>query len=205
MTIRRHFYDTTSPELSVDSGLYKPAALFEASVGIIGISGQYLFPDDMTASEYEVYSGYTNAIWAYYKIERPSYEFSLQSTPDSDLMQKMQRDWQDLIQLNPELIKISVNVEDALSLHDAIHGVACLLNVDDIDFMLRSRQETRCLVIPSSPLMSTLRTEIETMTKQPIGWVASEKTLQAIKEKLEGVGTDVKPPSPPLDSYKFNY
>lgn len=184
--LKNNFYDASEPECSIESKLYKPAITFEVHTGISGIAGDYLFPNQMSASEYEIYSNYTAQIGAHYDFSGSL--IRKKSDPPPVLMAQMQKDWAALTRLNPSLKKILVDINDPMGMHDALHGVACLLNTDDINLMLQMRRETKSLLTPlhvsTLPGVEALKNEIFDRTGEVVGWVACPKTLRKIKRNL---------------------
>ena len=116
--VKKQFYTVAKPKC------WMPAKEFEGETGLTGISGDYKFPHGLSADEYEGYVSYASRIFDCYLLNREDYTSVKTSEPDPALMEKMRKDWDDLVTLNPALKKVSVDKKDGNELQLALEGAA---------------------------------------------------------------------------------
>lgn len=198
--LRAQFYDAAQFELNGQSWGFKPSAAFEVAHGLSGIASYYKFPavtiDGETTHfslffEHHVTSSYSNAVFGCYENPRDN-GFQIVKIADLDpaLMQRMQDDWKILMTLNPELSAVQVDMHDPLNLFDALTGVSCLLNIDDLNIFLKGRVETKSMAadpyLSKIPGYEKMRDDVNSFFGvQTLGWIAAPQTLQRIKDKMQ--------------------
>lgn len=197
--LRSHFYDAAQFELNRESWGFKPAAAFEVAHGLSGVAAYYQFPertvDDETTRyalffEHYVVGRYAEAVFACYEDPKLNgHKIVRTSDLDTGLQAAMHQDWDMLIALNPELTQVQVDKDDPLNMFDALVGVSCLFNVDDLNFFLTNRQAEKSMAIYSyvskMPGYQPLFAEICQLIKADrLGWVPAPQTLQKIKVGL---------------------
>lgn len=196
---RAHFHDAVGIELHPDSGFYKPSAAFEIIHDLSDIATYYKFPartvDGETGSlsfffERHVIQNYSRPVFNCYKNPW-EYDFRIEkiSTLHPAIINSMKKDWIDLTVLNPETKRIDVDVNDPLSLFNALEGVACLFNIEDIAFFITCQKQTRSMNVfensKALPGYAALYNETCSLTNiGGLGWVPSFETMEQIKEKL---------------------
>ncbi len=196
---RAHFHDAMGIELHPDSGFYKPSAAFEIVYNLSDIATYYKFPARTVVGETgslsffferHVIQNYSRPVFDCY--ENPwECDFRIEkiSTLHPAIINSMKRDWIDLTALNPETKKIDVDMDDPLILFDALEGVACLFNTDDISFFITRQKQTQSMNIFESsmalPNYAALYNEICGLVNvNRLEWVPSFETMEQIKEKL---------------------
>ncbi len=117
-----------------------PVAQFAEKFGIEGMAVDYKFPDELTADEFE--KGFS-ALFDDVKDKSNA----------SDLCRK---GWNNLVDLNPELKKVNVDLDSVKKIKDAIvYGVCADRNIDDMNYIvyedridkkLRQREDVRCKI-----------------------------------------------------------
>lgn len=186
------FYDAGSPECSKDSAHFKPAVAFEVHNEVTGIAGHYTFPEGMQASEYEAYKNFTANLFQYYESPRESgFAIVKKQEPDPALVSRMKDEWQRLLELNPVLETLKFDTDNPWLLFDAIAGVACLLNVDDINFFLELKATSErfdCMKLAYEiPDYAEMQRRIKDVAGDcSIDWVPSPGTQQKIYDQLSG-------------------
>ena len=101
----------------------------------------------------------------------------------------MKKDWIDLTALNPATKKIDVDMTAPLILFDALEGVACLFNAEDISFFITRQKQTQSMNILESsmalPDYAALYNEICGLVNiDSLSCVPSFETMGQIKKKL---------------------
>ncbi|MDP7142712.1 MAG: hypothetical protein QF692_08805 [Alphaproteobacteria bacterium] len=204
MSLKKHFYDAASPECQRENGLYKPAAAFAIKNGITGIATYYTYPNNMTASEFENYRGYTSESFACYVPPRDcDFQQILIKTPPKSLMDRMNKEWDGLVKLNPWLSQLKFDRTSPYSLHNAIEGVACQLNLSDIQHFIsvieeHNRWDVYRIVFSNPEYAEKMERANKLAPTEEIRWVPAPQTLDQIINKLEAkyerkVGTQPQP------------
>lgn len=203
-SLKTPFYDAASPECQLTSDLYKPAAAFAIKNDLTGIATYYTYPNNMTASEFEVYCEYTSESLACYAPPRDTnFEKILIKTPPKSLMDRMNKEWDDLVILNPELDQLQFDRTNPDSLHNAITGVACQFNLHDIQHFIsvieeHNRWDAYQIIMSDPEYAAKLERANELAPLENVHWVPAPQTLDQIIDKLETkyehkVGTQPQP------------
>lgn len=146
----------------------------EKSTGITGISNPYLFPDQKSASEYDLWAGET-------------------CTPrlgdDEKQTGFLKNEWTRLVKLNPCLGIIKTN-DNPRFMRNVIFGAATLFNPDDISFFIEVQRRTQSsrvalLVHQTIPAYGELVRAIESRTNQSIQWIPSPATLVSMYRQVK--------------------
>jgi|GEM_PF-2279860 len=188
--LRKRFYNAASPECSTKSSLYKPPVAFEIKNRLQGIATYYRYPRHMTASEFETYRGYTSLSFQCYENPHVS-DFKLVQIkePEPALMDRMRKEWDGLIALNPWLSKIEFDRNNPLSLHHAIEGVACHFRAEDIQFFITNCEQSRrwdiVNIIMEDPQYKKRAEQIDALSNSGTGWFMSPDTQIRALEKLQ--------------------
>lgn len=170
----------------------KPALEFEELTGLAGIAGIYKYPQGMTAAQYDVYSNFTAPAQDCYETAGTDHRLVKVAEPSPELMTRMQREWKKLVDLNPVLKKVPVDVQDGLSLHDAISGVACALNPDDISLFVGMRRKLGVASLKTFaqaiPGYLQLDWEVGQLTSHVPEWFPAPETLEKMRGQLQQRG-----------------
>ena len=187
--VKKQFSAAAKPRCSHHAKNFMPANDFEAHTGLSGISGHYTFPRGLSATKYQDYLEYTGKVFDHYTFNKDD-TFAKKSEPDPALMEKLRKDWDELVALNPVLKKVSVNKNDGFELHDALYGVVSKFNTDDINIFLdtprKTGKRTVALDVPKIYGLKNVKIEIELTAGSPMYWVPSPTTIQKIKAALKG-------------------
>lgn len=149
------------------------SAEFEVASGLRGISANYKFPDQQTATQFDYWAS------------------SFCSFRDGDSVQEtrfVQGVWGQLVRLNPELGEIKTE-GNPLFIRNGIFGAASLFNPDDINFFIELPKITKCdtvaLLAHSTAVYEDLSMEIDSRTGVTRQWVASPETLLKIYDQVK--------------------
>ena len=180
--VQKQFSAAAKPKCSHHSKNFLPANDFEAHTGLFGISAHYIFPRGLSAAKYSDYVSYSSRAFDYYTFSRTDYTFAKKSDSDPVFMQQMRKDWDELVALNPELKKVSLNREEALDLQSALAGAVSQFNVDDlnafIDIHHKTGRVSAAIDIPKLYGLEDIERGIELTTGVQMSWVASPRTVR---------------------------
>lgn len=166
----------------------KPPKTFEEFNEVSGISGRYIYPQNLNAYEYERYLLSLHAdIWDYYKcVEDMLY---LAKPFPAQKLGNLRALKDELIALNPILSSIPCNEDSPQELFDILFGAASCINADDISFFLDKRKEK------APNLHAALRDDeylhlFNSISTHPclkvrINWVPSKQTLRHINQQMQ--------------------
>ncbi|MGZ9096972.1 MAG: hypothetical protein ACXW30_01590 [Micavibrio sp.] len=151
----------------------QPAVEFEKAAQVRGIAGSYTFPGQRSAKDFDH--------WAK----------SFCSFRDGDdwLEKKhLQKTWNSLVALNPELDVVKPDGNPVL-LRYGIFGAASQFNPDDIRFFIEMQKRTNCsptaLLVHQIPAYEKMNLDIQSRTGVQRLWVASPETLLHIHEQVK--------------------
>lgn len=195
VNVRKDFYTASAPECSRETDVFKPAVTLEVKSGVSGVAHYYDFPDDMSASEYEVSSidMLSRGYGCYESFIDNDWQIIPRQPFDPDVLKELQDKWSELVSLNPALLDVELNTAEPLSLADAISGVACLLNVTDINFFVALRAQTgswnsthMARQIPGyEELYDTVCSLVPDPDDDYPGWIPAPETLEEIIRQLD--------------------
>ena len=207
--IQKHFYQNNSPECSRQTNVFKPAAAYEIENNIQGIAENYRYPNDMNATEFEQTFDFGSEVFKCYMPPLKSeFEIIQIQQPSPDLMTALNNTWHELKALNPQLGTLDINPSNPLELLNAINGVACQLNTDDIGyFILMHRKLNRFDVFAKAIHHDTdLYAACEEMSKvtndsnMGFHWLPAPSTIRkaaaAIAENVRHNIDNIPPPHP---------
>lgn len=146
---------------------------FQHAAQLQGIAGEYRYPGQRSRAAFEhevaIFGGFHN-----------------KNTPR--IVGYLQKTWDELVALNPELKKIRTE-GDPKSLRHGIFGAASRFNPDDIHFFVELQKRPECamtaLLVHEVPLYKKLSDQIEMRTGLSGSWVASPETLLKIFEQVK--------------------
>ncbi len=184
---KQQFSTASKPRCSHNNKNFLPARDFEAHAGITGISAHYVFPRGMSVGKYEAYL-LSYAGWNHVEGKNPE-EQIYNASHDPLVMARLRKDWAELVALNPELKKISINKNDGGELRDALFGAASQFNIDDINIFLDTPRKTgnnlNGINVPKIYGLKVTEAQIELTSGVRMQWVASPETVNKIKAALE--------------------
>jgi hypothetical protein len=150
-----------------------PALEFEKATGMRGIGHIYKMPGGITMREAFVHLKNILGNRDFYEFIKAAFAKNALSAKNNEVMTKIGKFAREIIDLNPELKKVSFDKEDAIETEDFIAGVLSGYNPEDIDFFLSDyewdhEREKRVWL-----LQVTIGRSIE--------WAASDLTLEKIR------------------------
>lgn len=162
-----------------------PTLLFEKENNLQGIAGNYKFPGNLSAEEWE-----KNTIQPYVELTEifdlsnqldPSRQEKLRKlTPIREQkLNKLNNILDSFIKINPELEKISIKRDNFTQVWDTLMGVTSLFNTDDINHFVNTKKGKR-----NSEVMKKRIAIIEQKLKTKIPYRPSPKTLSKIEKQL---------------------
>ncbi len=171
----------------------KPAVRFEMKTGLSGISQEYVFPQGMTAREFEgLYfwrGGKMPPVWAQYadlperNVEALPYDIDTFLNLSSPQLNALYRGvWEEMVKLNPVLADFGLDTTSTRAIYDALLGMASAFNLDDIDYYLDLRKDRRPAALES--MQHPLNEEIREISGTRMEWAPSPKTMQRVAEML---------------------
>jgi hypothetical protein len=171
--VKKQFSAAAKTKCSHGTKNFQSARDFEAHTGISGISADYVFPRGLPEEEYQGYL-----------ISRIAEDATGDAT-DQAVVKQLCMDWDELVALNPELEKVSVDKHDGQAVRDALFGAASQYNTDDINFFYKRGEGMNWDDIYEIFGLSDTRRNIELTTGHRMSWVAAPETLQKTKLALE--------------------
>lgn len=176
-----------------------PAKKFEQKVNLKGISGEYIFPNNMSAQDWELHCRkeidanyefvwikdlFTNSEQTQKKLKKLNPERLKKLAQLKPIEQKQKTKEQifyhkfftSFIKNNPEICKLPITKENK---RDVFFGVTSLFNPDDIYYYITVPTEKR------KPQILKRQEKIEKFCKTNLGWIASPKTLNKIEKQLK--------------------
>lgn len=158
----------------------QPSLDFQRAAGLRDIAAAYHFPENRSATEFDHWAD------------------SFCSFRDGDSAQEsqfLQKTWDELVALNPELERIKPQ-GNATWLRYGIFGAASRFNPDDINFFIELQKRTDCsvvaLLVHQVPSYKKLLIDIEARTGLDTEWVASPETLLKIHGQVKNRPVTIK-------------
>lgn len=153
----------------------KPSLEFEERAGVTGVSTRY---------DYPCVQGRTRAAFNHWA----GIFCGFQNKDTSRQTRLLQRTWNSLVDINPELEKIEPE-DHPTRLRHGIFGVISDYNPDDIDFFIDMAKHTQDgptgYLLYEVPSYARLDCEIYLRSGIGKGWVAAPKTLTRIFEQMK--------------------
>ena len=166
----------------------RPPRAFEEFNKVSGISGRYVFPNQMSANEYETKLRADHLdIWEYYTYVDDVMHLSKEFPKEKlDAIRQLK---DELVELNPVLASIPCDENSPQELFDILFGAASCINAPDIAFFLERRKD-KAPSLHAALQDDDYRSLYESVsnhkhTKSRLSWVPSKETLLHISKQLQ--------------------